>query len=347
MDGTERQRYWQAWEAHGKLYHDTPGEVLTQRVLTDRLLTFAVAVREGKYGLGNQVKVQSVAKALRLVSQKLVLDGHPDPRRASPAQHALDLPISRLLKKYSDEDPPAEPKLAIPISTITSIAKSYRWTPHLAAVADLAIIAFFYLLRVGEYTSPAKPRKKRTIPLRRCDVRLWRKGQVLSQSAGLEVLLQADSATICIANTKNGTKGAVVHHEAFGGIICPVAALARRIANVQAGPAQGPLNRVYHLSGKVTRVSDRDIGIAVRWGATSDSLLTRGYTINRISSHSLRAGGAMAMKLRGASDSTIMRVGRWTSLTYLTYIHSQIGALTAGVAWRMSTAFTFQNVGYH
>jgi hypothetical protein len=85
VDGTERKRYWQAWEVHGRLYLDTPSNVLTQRVLTDRLLTFAVAVREGKYGLGNQVKVQSVAKALRLVSQKLVLDGHPDPRRASPA----------------------------------------------------------------------------------------------------------------------------------------------------------------------------------------------------------------------------------------------------------------------
>jgi len=114
---------------------------------------------------------------------------------------------------------------------------------------------------------------------------------------------------------------------------------------VQAGLAQGPLNRVYHLLGKVTRVSDHDIGIAVRWGATSDSLLTRGYTLNRISSHSLRAGGTMAMKLSGASDSTMMWVGRWTSLTYLTYIHSQIGALTAGVAWRMSTVFIFQNVG--
>ena len=146
MDGTECQRYWQAWEAHGRLYHDTPGEVLTQRMLTDRLLTFAVAVREGKYGLGNQVKVQSVAKALWLVSQKLVLDEHPDPRHAFPAQHALDLPISHLLKKDSNEDPPAEPKLAIPISTITSIAKSYRWTLHLGAVADSAIIGFFYLL---------------------------------------------------------------------------------------------------------------------------------------------------------------------------------------------------------
>jgi len=81
---------------------------------------------------------------------------------------------------------------------------------------------------------------------------------------------------------------------------------------VQAGPAQGPLNQVYHLWGKVTQVSDHDIGIAVRWGATSDSLLAHGYTINinSISSHSLRAGGAMAMKLSGTSDSTIMRVGR-------------------------------------
>ena len=72
---------------------------------------------------------------------------------------------------------------------------------------------------------------------------------------------------------------------------------------------------------------------------------SRGYSLNRVSSHSLWAGGALAMKLCGASDSTIMRVGRWTSLTYLTYIHTQIGALTAGLAGKMTTAFTFQNVG--
>ncbi len=81
------------------------------------------------------------------------------------------------------------------------------------------------------------------------------------------------------------------------------------------------------------------------WGAIYDGLLLRGYTLSCISSHSLRVGGAMALKLSGASDSTIMRVGRWTSLTHLTYIHMQIGALTAGLAWKMSAAFTFQNVG--
>jgi hypothetical protein len=170
----------------------------TGPVTTDKLLTFAVAVREGKYGIGCPVKVQSVKRALRHVSQKLVLDGHPDPRKASPSQQSLDLPISRLIKSYRDSDPPPEPKLAIPISTITAISENYRWSPHLEAVADLVIIAFFYLLRVGEYTSPSLPREKRTIPLQMCDIRLWRRGALLPHTAGLSTLLTADSATICV-----------------------------------------------------------------------------------------------------------------------------------------------------
>jgi hypothetical protein len=211
---------------------------------------------------------------------------------------------------------------------------------------DLVIIAFFYLLRVGEYTAPANPQKKRTIPLQGCNIRLWtHDGYLIPHSTGLNALLQAESATVCIAHTKNGTKGAVVHQSCGRGPICPVAALARRVDNIQKGPARGNINLVYHASGRVSHVTDRDIGIAVRWGATSDQLTSRGYTLNQVSSHSLRAGGAMAMKLSGSSDSTIMRVGRWSSLMYLTYIHSQIGTLTAGVAWKMSTAFRFQNVG--
>ena len=136
-----------------------------------------------------------------------------------------------------------------------------------------------------------------------------------------------------------------MHHDAVCGPTCPVAALACRVANIGTRATTCPISTVLHTNGRQTSVSDRDIGTAVQWGATHDGLLAKGYTLNRFSSHSLRAGGAMAMKLCGASDSTIMRVGRWTSLTYLTYIHTQIGALTAGLAAKMTTAFTFQNVG--
>ncbi len=124
VDGAKRDKYWRAWMAHCARYgiSSAPG---TTEPDTNKLLTFAVAVREGQYGRGAQVKVQSVKKALRHVAQKLVLDGCPDPRKASPAQQALDLPISRLLKSFGDSDPPAEPKLAIPISTITAISEQY------------------------------------------------------------------------------------------------------------------------------------------------------------------------------------------------------------------------------
>ncbi len=121
-------------------------------------------------------------------------------------------------------------------------------------------------------------------------------------------------------------------HDTIGGAICPVAASARQIANLRGMELTCRLSTVCHSATNITRVLDQCITVAVRWGATFDCLLDKGYTLNRVSSHSLWAGGAMAMKLSDATDSTIMRIGWWTSLTYLTYIHSQISALSVGVA---------------
>jgi hypothetical protein len=65
-----------------------------------------------------------------------------------------------LLKSFKDDDPPAEPKRAIQMSTIKKIAKKYNFSDHHNAVADLCIIAVFYLLRVEEYTTLApKPQQ--------------------------------------------------------------------------------------------------------------------------------------------------------------------------------------------
>ncbi len=287
MDGTERDKYWKAWTTHCRRHYCSSGGSQALENSTDRLLTFAVAVREGQYSLRATVQVQSVKRALRHVAQRIILDGHPDPQKASPAQQHLDLPISKLLKSYRDEDPPPQPKLALPVSTIKAISRNYRWTEHQHAAADLVTIAFFYLLRVGEYMSPARSRTRRTIPLRKCDIRLWQKGVLPHHSAGINTYLSVDSATICIANTKNGTKGGVVHHEAFGGPLCPVAALARQVANISPGLDKCAINKVYHANGRTTMVTDRDTGTAVRGGASCDGLLAKGYTLNRISLHSL------------------------------------------------------------
>jgi hypothetical protein len=60
--------------------------------------------------------------------------------------------------------------------------------------------------------------------------------------------------------------------------------------------------------------------------------------------HSLRAGGAMALKLQGVSDTTIKKQGRWTSMTFLQYIHNQIAHLSKDLSTKMSTNLTFINV---
>jgi hypothetical protein len=100
VDGPERDCYWQAWTAHCALYHHPSDCTQASESITDKLLTFAVAMQEGKYGLGATVKVQSVERALRHIAQKAVLDGHPKPRKALPAQQQLDLPISWLLESF-------------------------------------------------------------------------------------------------------------------------------------------------------------------------------------------------------------------------------------------------------
>jgi hypothetical protein len=47
VDRTKCNRYWRAWMAHCRLYHNNLGARPTSSKTTDRLLTFAVAMREG------------------------------------------------------------------------------------------------------------------------------------------------------------------------------------------------------------------------------------------------------------------------------------------------------------
>ena len=53
----------------------------------------------------------------------------------------------------------------------------------------------------------------------------------------------------------------------------------------------------------------------------------------------------MALKLKGCNLITIMKTGRWTSLTFLTYIHNQIVHLGANVAACMATSVPFFSFG--
>ena len=69
-----------------------------------------------------------------------------------------------------------------------------------------------------------------------------------------------------------------------------------------------------------------------------------GFALDRIGTHSIRASGAMQLYLNGISEAKIMKIGQWKSKTWLTYIHNQIAAVTAGVSRIMAQPIVYYNV---
>ena len=72
----------------------------------------------------------------------------------------------------------------------------------------------------------------------------------------------------------------------------------------------------------------------------------KGLLPEHVGSHSLRAGGAMAMHLNKVDHNTIKKMGRWSSDTFLMYIHEQIAAFSSGISTQMSNAIKFQNIAF-
>jgi hypothetical protein len=110
-----------------------------------------------------------VEKALRHVAQTLVLAGFDDPRQTYGSKE-LDLPFRHLLKGYREQDPAPQPQLALPVITIERAGAYHQETPLTRATAGLVTIAFFFLLRVGEYTMPRRNVRTQTEQLRVQDV---------------------------------------------------------------------------------------------------------------------------------------------------------------------------------
>ena len=52
----------------------------------------------------------------------------------------------------------------------------------------------------------------------------------------------------------------------------------------------------------------------------------------------------MAMHLNHMSRDTIRKMGRWSSDTFLRYIHEQVSALSAGLSAKMATEIGWHNI---
>jgi hypothetical protein len=224
--------------------------------------------------------------------------------------------------------------------------------PKTQATGCLSLIAFYYLLRVGEYTKPRmvqrngkSVRATRTVQFSLKNIGFFKGGKIVPRSSPLELLLTCDAATLKINNQKNGRMGDTIHHEAIGGEFCPIKALAMRVHHILSHKGtEDNLICDYFLHDKFESVTSDDIIQMVRLTANTLKLSEVAIDPDLLGSHSLRAGGAMSLKLHGFDDTTIMKMGRWTSLTFLQYIHNQIAHLSKNVSKKMSRTLPFLNI---
>ena len=217
-------------------------------------------------------------------------------------------------------------------------------------IGDMVIIAFYFLLRVGEYTHHRPSENRRTKQFRVSDITLWHNNIKLNPRLPISKLYQlCTAATMSISNQKNGKRCQVIHQEAINNECCPIRALIRRIHHILAH-TNNPTTIIstYFQSQSCTGrvITATDINRAVKSAVEELGLSKYGLHKDLVGSHSLQAGGAMAMHLQGIDPNTIKKMGSWSSDTFLMYIHEQISAFSAGVSRKMSIPVHFHNIAF-
>ncbi len=265
-----------------------------------------------------------------------------------------------MLKGFGNFDLATEKKLACH-PDLQKFACKHRYkgedSPMRQAIGDLVTIAFYYLLRVGEYTTKTKRKKKtRTKQFRRKDITFYRfsgTGRLvpLQRDASDEEIMSADWATLAISNQKNGSKGDCVHHREISGSpwACPVRALGRRYTHLRINDQSGKafICAFWDDAGRGS-VTESQVQYAVKYAAQALDYPARGIPIDRVDTHSLRSGGVCALKLAGYDDVAIRKMGRWAprslSFLFLEYIQQQLLLFSDSMSTRMIQIATFSNM---
>ena len=189
------------------------------------------------------------------------------------------------------------------------------------AVADMIALAFFFLLRPGEYTATPSD----TTPFCLGDVQLFVGLTRLDLSLATDAeLLSATFGSLTFTTQKNGVRGEVLGLARSGNPqLCPVLALARRVIHLRSHGATPltPLSAYYDHSWR--KVSPADITEALRTAVIALGPQALGFLPSDISARSLRAAGAMALLCAHVDTDLIRLLGRWRSDEMMRYLHLQ------------------------
>jgi hypothetical protein len=261
-----------------------------------------------------------------------------------------------MLDSFCKADPPTTKQLPVEADVPEflvklGLASEARELNH--AVEDLTLIAFYYLLRIGEYTTKgARNNSKQTEEFNMGDIMFFAKDtngnlRCLPRDAPDVLIANAEGATMKLDNQKNGWKGVCVYQETNGDkIFCPVRALGRQYLHLRANKAtEKTIISAYYHEGKHFDVMSDHVSVALKTAAIAlEYPILKGIPIERINTHSLRSGGANALALAGYSDMQIQKMGRWRGATLKEYVRNEFACFSTGMLRDMQKKFGFVNV---
>ena len=286
------------------------------------LQLFGVRWRDGRISpSGEPNRARSVEDAIRFVGQKFSSLGAPDPRLDSVGKQ--DFRLRRMYAAWKKEDDPPARVEPVPMIILLRAHDMLDSTNEKdKATMDCIWMAFYFLLRPGEYVHSSSDSKT---PFRLADVEFKLGGRHFFDAhiATTLQLISADVVSLTFTNQKNGVKGEKLAHAANGNShSCPVRATLRRVAhlNSHSAPPSTPLY-TYYSNGRQFRITSVMITSVLRAAA----LTIPGYAgvqPDNIATRSLRSSGAMALLLGGIDPDRIRILGRWRSDAMYRYLHS-------------------------
>ena len=262
-----------------------------------------------------------------------------------------------MIAGWYKEDPATKKKLPVEVDVPELlISESLRAgaSEKAKAVGQSALIAYYYLLRNGEYTCKeyGSP-DTQTEQFRIKDVTFFRISsqgklyQVPRRARAFE-FMTAQTATLRLGNQKNGWKNVCINQEHNGDdIFCPVRALAQRYCHIlkHTSDMDTLLSAYWEENGTPTHVTDNDIRGSIKWAAERLNYPTeRGIPIELVDTHSLRIGGACSLALAGYSETQIQKMGRWRGATFKEYIREQLACYSKGMSTSMKKVHGFVNI---
>jgi hypothetical protein len=285
---------------------------------------FLVLVRTGRLATNKDpVRARTSEDYLRSVAQMHLSVGKGDPRANSVGD--IDFQIQRMIAAWKKADPPPTRVKPIPVAVLKRICTVARELPlnsfFLEAMADMIIIAFFFLLCPGEYTNSPSDTTPFTLL---GDVQLFiGPTRIDLDTASDNQIRMAQSASLTFTTQKNGVPNEVVKLGRSGDpYCCPTLAIIRRVLHLRSNnaPPHTPLARVFLASGTTASVKTADI-TSILHSAVRFLGFSLGFPAQEVSARSLRAGGAMALLVSKVDTDIIQLLGCWRSDEMLRYLH--------------------------